>query len=161
MHAQSCLTLCNSMHCSPLGSSVLAISQARIGLPFSPPGVLSNWGIELISPVFCIVRQILYHCTTWKAPFHYQIEIKFKGNNLWHLELMKLFGFMFNSFIVEYSISIEEYIEHKHIFKSIYYLFIWIIGLICCSWGLQLWNVGSSSLTRDWTRDPCIGHAES
>lgn len=27
-----------------------------------------------------------------------------------------LFGFMFNSFIVEYSMPIEEYIKHKHIF---------------------------------------------
>ena len=30
LHAQSCLTLCNSMDCSPPGSSVCRISQARI-----------------------------------------------------------------------------------------------------------------------------------
>ena len=30
MCAQLCLALCNPMHCIPLGSSVLGISQARI-----------------------------------------------------------------------------------------------------------------------------------
>ena len=38
--AQLCLTLCNPMNCSPPGSSVCGISQARIleGLPFPAPG---------------------------------------------------------------------------------------------------------------------------
>ena len=48
---QSCLTLCNPMDCSPPGSSVHGISQARIleqvGLPFPSPGDLPNPGIEL------------------------------------------------------------------------------------------------------------------
>ena len=44
--AQSCLTLCNSMDCSPPGSSVHGISQARTpewesGLPFPSPGDIS------------------------------------------------------------------------------------------------------------------------
>ena len=40
------------MDCSPPGSSVYVISQARIlsGLPFPPPGDLPNSGIECISP---------------------------------------------------------------------------------------------------------------
>ena len=46
--AQSCLTLCNPMDCSPPGSSVRGISQSRIlgGLPFPPPGDLPNPGME-------------------------------------------------------------------------------------------------------------------
>ena len=47
--AQSCLTLCDPMNCSPPGSSVHGILQARIrrGLPFPFPGDLPNPGIEL------------------------------------------------------------------------------------------------------------------
>ena len=53
---QSCLTLCIPMDCSPLGSSVHGISQARIlgGLPFPSPGNLPDPEIEpksLLSPV--------------------------------------------------------------------------------------------------------------
>ena len=47
--AQSCPTLCDPMDCSPLGSSVHEIFQARIlegGLPFPSPGDLPNPGIE-------------------------------------------------------------------------------------------------------------------
>ena len=53
---QSCLTLWNSMDCSPPGSSVHRILQAKYwsGLPPPPPGDLLNPGIEpesLMSPV--------------------------------------------------------------------------------------------------------------
>ena len=65
--AQSCSTLCNPMNCSPLGSSVLGISQARklerVVISFSrgssPPGDLTC--------VSCIGRRILYHLVTWEA----------------------------------------------------------------------------------------------
>ena len=45
---QSYLTLCNLMDCSPPGSSICGILQARIqsGLPYLPPGDLPNPGIE-------------------------------------------------------------------------------------------------------------------
>ena len=47
-------TLCNPMHCSPLGSSVHGIFQARImewvAMP-SLPGDLPDSGIELGSPL--------------------------------------------------------------------------------------------------------------
>ena len=48
---QSCLTLCNPMYCSPPGSSVHGLLQARYwsGLPFPPSGDLLNPGIEPIS----------------------------------------------------------------------------------------------------------------
>ena len=47
--AQSCLTLCNPMDCTPAGSSVHGILQARI-LPCPPPGDLPDPGNEPISP---------------------------------------------------------------------------------------------------------------
>ena len=45
---QSCLTLCNPMEYSPLGSSVHGIFQARIleRWPCLPPGDLPNKGIK-------------------------------------------------------------------------------------------------------------------
>ena len=45
---QSCLTLCDPMDCSPPGSSVRGILQARIleWLPCSPPGALPDPGIK-------------------------------------------------------------------------------------------------------------------
>ena len=52
-HAQSCPTLCNPMNCSPPGSSVHGILQARIlewRWPFSSPEYPPNPGIEPESP---------------------------------------------------------------------------------------------------------------
>ena len=50
---QSCLTLCDPVDRSPPGSSAHVILQARnrSGLPCSPPGDLSDPGIEPQSPV--------------------------------------------------------------------------------------------------------------
>ena len=50
----SCPTLCDPLDCSPPGSSVHGIFQARIleGLPFPTPGHLPDSGIE---PVFLAV----------------------------------------------------------------------------------------------------------
>ena len=67
--AQSCLTLCNPMDCSPPGFSVLGISQARIvewgALAFSRRSQpRDRTGILCVS---CIGRQILYHRATWEA----------------------------------------------------------------------------------------------
>ena len=63
---QSCLTLCDPMDCSPPGSSVNGILQARIlkwvAIPFS-----TYPGIEPRSHVFCIGRQVLYHWPHWGA----------------------------------------------------------------------------------------------
>ena len=68
--AQLCLTLCDPMDCSPPGSSVHGILQARIleWVPISSSRGSSrprNW-----TPVSCISwigRQILCHCATWEA----------------------------------------------------------------------------------------------
>ena len=60
---QLCLTLCNPMDCSPPGSSVHGILQARTlewgasGEPFAPPGDLPDPGIK---PGLLHCRQILY-----------------------------------------------------------------------------------------------------
>ena len=52
--AQSCLTLCDPMDCSPPGSSVHGISQPRIleWLPCPSPGDLPNPGIKPMSPAW-------------------------------------------------------------------------------------------------------------
>ena len=50
--AQSCLTLCNPMECSPPGTTVHGISQQDhwSGLPFPSPEYLPDPGIEPRSP---------------------------------------------------------------------------------------------------------------
>ena len=65
--AKLCPTLCNSVDCSPPGSSVHGIFQARIleWLPFPPPGDLPDPGVH-ISCVSCIGGQILYHWVIWE-----------------------------------------------------------------------------------------------
>ena len=62
---QSCLTLCDPMNCSPPGSSVHGISQARklelAAISFSRG---SSWPRDQIHVSF-IDSWILYHWTTW------------------------------------------------------------------------------------------------
>ena len=64
---QLCSTLCNPMNCSPPGSSVHGILQARIleweAIPFSRG---SSQPRDQTS-VSCIGRWILYQCATWEA----------------------------------------------------------------------------------------------
>ena len=65
VRAQSCLTLCDPVDCSPPGSSVLGISQS---------GTLDWAAISFsrdrthIFCVSCIGRRVLYRCTTWEDP---------------------------------------------------------------------------------------------
>ena len=70
MHVQSCLTLCDPVDCSPPGSSLHGIFQARIleqvvisysKGPFQPRDQIH------VSCISCIDRQILFHRTTWEA----------------------------------------------------------------------------------------------
>ena len=65
--AQLCPTLCHPMDCSPPGSSVHGIFQARIlewvVISFSKG---SSWPMDR-THVSCIGRQILHHWTTWEA----------------------------------------------------------------------------------------------
>ena len=68
MRAQSCPTLCDPTDCSPPGSSVHEISQARtlkqVAI-YSSRG--SSWSRNRTC-VSCISRWILYHWTTQEAP---------------------------------------------------------------------------------------------
>ena len=68
--ALSRLALCNSMDCSPPGSSGHGIFQARrlewVVIPFSMSSSQArDWTHD--SCVSCIGRQILYHRVTWEA----------------------------------------------------------------------------------------------
>ena len=68
--AQSCLTLCDPMHCSLPSSSVHGIISWQgywNGLPFPPPGNLSHPGIKPTSPE-TPGKQILFYWATWEAP---------------------------------------------------------------------------------------------
>ena len=71
--ALGCVWLCNPMDCSPAGSSVHGISQARIlervAISYSRG---SFWPKDRthISWVSCLGRQILYHCATWDAQYY-------------------------------------------------------------------------------------------
>ena len=65
------LWLCDSMDCSPPGSSVHGFLQARIlqwvAISFSRGSFWTRdgtWG----SCVSCLGRRILYYCTIWEAP---------------------------------------------------------------------------------------------
>ena len=88
MHAKSlqlCLTLSDPMDCSLPGSSVHGFSRQEYwsGLPYPPPGDLSNPGIEpksLMPPV--LVGMFFTISVTWEAP---NIP-KWRGN---YLLLMK------------------------------------------------------------------------
>ena len=67
---QSCPTLCNPMDCSPPGSSVHEILQARVlewvAISSSRGSSQPRDGTQ-VSCDSCIGRWILYHCATWKA----------------------------------------------------------------------------------------------
>ena len=70
-HAWSCPTLCNSMDCSPLGSSVHRIFQARIlewvAISFSR-GSSQSRNQTCISCVSCFGRRILYQLHQLGSP---------------------------------------------------------------------------------------------
>ena len=75
---QSCPTLCDPMDCSPPGSSVHGIFQARVwsGLPFPPPGDRPDPRIEptcLTSPAF--TGRFFTTSTTWGAKFEQTVSM--------------------------------------------------------------------------------------
>ena len=72
-----CLTLCNTLDCSPPGSSVHGIFQPRIleWVAISSSRRSSwprNWA--QVSWSSCIGRQILYHWVTWEASVLLKID---------------------------------------------------------------------------------------
>ena len=67
-HAQSCLSLCDPMDCSPPGSSVHGIFPARIlewVVIFSSRRSSQPSDQTQVSCISCIGRQILYHYATF------------------------------------------------------------------------------------------------
>ena len=69
---QSCPNLCDPMDCSPQGSSVHGILQARTRSksPCPPPGDLLNTGIKPKSSVSpALAGGFFTTSTTWEAPF--------------------------------------------------------------------------------------------
>ena len=67
---QSCLTLCDPMDCSPPGSSVQRILQARIleWVAMAPPGNLPNPRIEPASPTSpALAGGVFITGVTWEA----------------------------------------------------------------------------------------------
>ena len=72
MCVQLCLTLHDPMDSSPPGTSVHGIFQRlildQVAISYSRESSQS-WDQTCISCVSCIGRQILYHCTTWEAPY--------------------------------------------------------------------------------------------
>ena len=75
-------TLCNPMNCSPPGSSVQGIFQARIlawvAISYSR-GSSSSKDRTRVSCVSCIGKRILYHFTTWAAPYNLVMKALKKG----------------------------------------------------------------------------------
>ena len=68
--AKSCLTLYGAMDCGPPHSPAHGIFQARIleyVAIFYSKGFPTQ-GLNCVSCISCIGRQILYHCATWEAP---------------------------------------------------------------------------------------------
>ena len=67
---QLCLTLCNPVDCSPPGSSIHGISEARIlervAISFSRGASQPRDGTHIFQ-VSCIGRQVLSHQPTWEA----------------------------------------------------------------------------------------------
>ena len=82
---QSCPSLCYSVDCSPPGSSVYGIVQARIlkwvALPSSRG---SSWPKDwtCVSYVSGIGRQVLYHYTTWDAQSYFGTFSKTIGEGM-------------------------------------------------------------------------------
>ena len=74
--AQSCLTLCDFMGCSPPGSSVHGILQARI-LEWAamPSSRGSSWRRDRTC-TSCIVGGFIYHWAFWRAVHRHSVEQK-------------------------------------------------------------------------------------
>ena len=71
MYTQSCLTLCDPIHCSPRGSSVLGIIQERIlewvAISFFR-GSFQPRDQTCVSCMSCIGRRVLYQLRHWGSP---------------------------------------------------------------------------------------------
>ena len=114
---QSCPTLCNPMDCSPLGSSVHGILQARIlewvAISFSRG---SSWSRDQTC-ISCIDRWVLYHWATREAHFTYSS--------------------VYMSILIFQFISVTQFRWKKM------FIYLVALGLGCCTQALSSWCVGS------------------
>ena len=89
---QSCPTLCDPMDCSPPGSSVHGIFQARIlewvAIPSSRGSRLRNQ--TSLSYVSCIVRRVFTTRVTWEALHSLQVPMQQGIDMSGGLELVSL-----------------------------------------------------------------------
>ena len=94
----SCVWLCDSTRCSPPGSSVHEIFQAR---PLEWAAICFSWGSSqprdwtLVSCVSCIGRWILYHLATWGQT----LIICSWGPMYFHSIICNVFAFLSNLFV--------------------------------------------------------------
>ena len=90
---QSCLTLWDPIDCSPPGSSVQGILQARLLEWVSKSSSRrSSWSRNRthLSRISCIGRQILYHWATWEDP-SYIIKEQIK-DQIWNRVNLLIIG---------------------------------------------------------------------
>ena len=78
VHAQLCPTLCNPVDCSPSGSSVLGIFQARILEGVAAASSKGSSQPRDRTLVSCIGRWIFYHWATSEAQHHNCNEYSFR-----------------------------------------------------------------------------------
>ena len=106
--AQSCLTLCDPMDCSPPGISVHRISQARIlewVVISSSRGSSRHRGQTQVS---CIGKWVLYHRTAWEArgDAWRSLSVNSSQSHLFPLLSLSL------SFFLSFKLS-RHFISHK------------------------------------------------
>ena len=95
MHAQSCPALCDLLDCSPPGSYVHRIFQARILEGVTVPFSRGSSQPRDQTHVSCIGGQILYHQATWEAPCHTWQDLLFKDNIIFHFVCIPHFLYPF------------------------------------------------------------------
>ena len=82
---QSCLTLCNTMDCSPPSSTVQEILQARIleWVASIAPGALPNPEMEPTVPCFsCTAGEFFTTRATFKAQMYTELSVNYISINL-------------------------------------------------------------------------------
>ena len=98
LRAQSYLTLCDSMGCSPPGSSVHEIPQARIlewVATSSSRGSSLPRNLTCVSCTSRIGRWILYHCFIWKAEHWNLIMLSLASFLIGHIFLTQIWVMCF------------------------------------------------------------------
>ena len=147
MHAQSfshSQLFCDPMDCSPPGSYVHGIFQARIlELVAISSSRGSSWPRNWtpVSCVSCIGRQFLYPCPTWEAHNEHDIYI--------HVSLHRIC----------FCLWINSWRKHRRVKGLTYFKTFFYIMLICSSRSLNQFNLSlqciCGTVYRVWTWFKC------